>query len=103
MSRLDPTDDVPDPAEEVVGLDDLLADLADPDADLDAPDADLADPDADTPDPAADVPGAAELHTFGDAVDDVCDPRPNHRPQRLSRGGFIEKFCRQYFGPRGPE
>lgn len=103
MNGLDPAADTPDPAEEMVGLDDLLADLADPDADLDAPDADLADPHQDTPDPSGDVPGAAELHTFTDAVDDVADPRPNHSPQRLAEGGFIERFCRAHFGKRGPE
>lgn len=98
-----PADDVPDPAEEVVGLDDLLADLADPDADLPRPDADLADPDADTPDPVNDVAGRAELPTFDEFVDDVADPRPNHSPQRLAEGGFVERFCRAHFGPRGPE
>ena len=103
MNGLDPAADTPDPAEEVVGLDDLLADLADPDADTPDPADTTADVEADTPDPADDVAGRSELHTFDNICDDVCDPRPEHRPQRLSKGGFIERFCRQYFGPRGPE
>jgi hypothetical protein len=97
-----PADDVPDPADEV-GLDDLLDDLADPDSDTPDPADTTADVEADTPDPADDVAGRSELHTFDNICDDVCDPRPEHRPQRLSKGGFIERFCRQYFGPRGPE
>jgi hypothetical protein len=64
---------------------------------------DVCDVRADTPDPADDVAGRSELPTFENICDDVCDPRPENRPQRLAEGGFIERFCRQHFGKRGPE